>query len=742
MAWTLLGLAGPLAGQVTLDQGFDAGALDVAASTVDLTDPARPIVTLEPRRFPGAWPGDHWWVSFALHGVQGRTPRLRIPTAGAFQAYTSSHRWAWSATPADETSWAFFDNGFIDVNAYFRSANLTPFAADDVWVATAIPYPFARTQARAAALVGHPLVTPTASSDASFVLGTTAGTAGGGYTDDLGRAVPALPLYAYRITDGGAGPRHTIVVMAGNHSGEPTGSWTLEGFVDFVLGDDPEAVLLRHRADVLVYPEVDPEGRSSGYFRSNPEHPTLNHNTGWDDPAGRTDVALVAAAMQADAPGGVDVFVDFHAYGSATDVGYLAPTSNARTALFLDALRALEPALVDLTAPNPQPIATAARWAAAPQGLSAAVAVTSEAGTLAGQGVARYRALGERYARAALAAIEGAPRVRRPGSGKTFRESALALDPALYLAFDEGGGTTAVDGSGNGRDGMTFGAVGWTADTPFVASGRRALKLEGTAGSPGGETVRVHDFPYTGPGGAFTLAFWFRTSAIAGTLEQHVFNHGTGSQPNSIDVYFEETSSIGTGDRLRTVVLDANDPAGQGAALDVALAPADGRWHFYTLVVQPGAGATLYLDGFRVEQESAILGQAYDPTGLLVVGARANLAAGSFYGRTGAGDGFVDELLLFPRALDAEQVLELARAPARLFGEAGARVSFDEGLLVVRDAAGRPRDALVAARPAGEPAATPVLLFVPAVGLRVGAPAELAPLVEWEAWLLPRGERP
>lgn len=731
--------------QVTLFQDFDAGALDVAASVVDLTNPLQPAITLEPRRFSGAWPGDHWWVSFSVSGVAGTTPRFRLPTAGAFQTYTNEHRWVWSATPSVETSWSFFDLGFVDAGGYFRSANLAPFTDDTVYVAYAIPYPMSRTALLAARLIGHPLVQATASGDAGLVIGVTPGTVGGGYTDELGRNVPPLPLYGFVIGEGSGGPKRKVVAIAGNHSGEPTGSWTLEGFVFFLLGDDPAAVELRRLADVYVYPQVDPEGRYCGYFRSNPENPTLNHNRSWEAPAGFTDITLVTAAMTADTGGVVDVFVDFHGFGSATDIGYLVPTSNARTNVLLGALGALEPSLMDFTLPNPQPGATAARWAAAPQGLSAEVTITSEAGSLAGEGVDRYLQLGEGYARAVLAALEADLPVRPPGSGRVFRQRALRRAPALLLGLDEGGGSVALDASGNGRHGTYVGAVAWSAESAFVQAGGRSLKLDGTSGSPGGEYVRVPDFGYAGPGGAFTLAFWFRTLDLAGSGDQSLFGHGPLAQAGSLNVYFEETPAVGTGDRLRTVVLDGDDPAGYANVLDVSLAPADGGWHLYTLVGEAGGGATLYLDGHQVRRRDQILGGAFDPVGDLFLGARADLDPEAFYGTSAAQDGGLDELLLFDRALDAGEVLALARSPLRLAGLQGGfvTVSASEGgaWLAVRDQDGTPVDALVAAEAQGMHGEGPVL-FVPAGGLFAPLPPALAEHLEWRVVWQRRGGGP
>ncbi len=659
----LLALAAAGRAQIRLDQDFDSGSLNVAATTIDSTNPLQPLISLEPRRFAGSWGGNHWWVYFKLSGVQGLTPRFRIPTAGAFQSYSNLHRWVYTTSPLNENSWRFFDHGSLS-SGYFTFSNQAAFAAQDIHVAYGIPCTVSRTAANTRALVGHRFVSATRSGNASLVIGRTPGTTGGHYRDDLGRTVPAQDLYAYKISDPAVpGPRRKVVITTGNHSGEHTGTWTLQGFVDFVVGNDPAAVELRRLAEVYVYPQSDPEGRHQGYFRSNPENPTRNHNRFWDQPAGFTDVTLVTRAMRLDTGGDVDFFFDFHSYGSATGIGFYRHSTGVPTSLYASHLRSLEPALLDMGGSQSN-IGLASVWAASNVGLRADVSLTPESGFLAGQPVRRYLELGENYARAVLLAIQKSPSPPLPRSETLFLERTRTLAPAMHLRLCETGtanGKRAVDASGRGHHGTYFGGVVLERKDPFAETSGTAVRFEGRAKSPSGEYVRVEDFLYTNSKNEFTLAFWFRTHDISGTGLQYLFSHGTVARRNSVNVYFiEEGHSSRLGGRLRTFFLDGNDPETFDNVLDVTIPLADGQWHLYTLVYSAAEGAAIvYVDGREAVRNKTIGGDAFDPSTRLFLAAREDLDPGRFYGQPGSGNGLIDEVLLFDRALDRAALLDL-----------------------------------------------------------------------------------
>ena len=102
----------------------------------------------------------------------------------------------------------------------------------------------------------------------------------------------------------------------------------LEGLIDFLVGDEPAAAAARAAAEFYVYPQVDPDGRFGGYYRSNPENPDKDHNRFWNDTAGFTDLTLVTEAMVLDTGGQVEMLFDFHGFfqHSTPDWVYMLPS--------------------------------------------------------------------------------------------------------------------------------------------------------------------------------------------------------------------------------------------------------------------------------------------------------------------------------------------------------------------------------------------------------------------------------
>ncbi len=317
----LLGIPSPTAraaDAIRLDQAFDSGSLDTQSSSVELQD-QRLRVTIAPRR---TWDNRHWWVHFRIRGVQGKTPEFRAPVARSFYPINGNHRYVFSY---DQQTWHYFDRARIEGSQYVFSHD-RPFRHDTAYVAFGLPYPMSRVAEYTEAIRSRSYVFPTASADRKLVIGWTPGTAGGGYVDDRGRAVESQPLFGYQITDAPDGSREktTIVVIGGNHSGETLDGYILEGMVDTLLGDEQAARWLRQHARFFIYPNVNPEGRAAGYFRSSPEHPDKDHNRFWTDttvadegPSPLTTIRLVTEAIrtdtaQAGATGAVDVFFDLH----------------------------------------------------------------------------------------------------------------------------------------------------------------------------------------------------------------------------------------------------------------------------------------------------------------------------------------------------------------------------------------------------------------------------------------------
>jgi hypothetical protein len=371
---------------ITLDADFDSGSLksySVVGNTINLVGRGN---------FAGSGynlNGNHWrWLYFKASGVQGLTPTFSI-----------SRRFAGDSTPGpheltdhemvysyDGFNWQFFphaNNTLLNIGTSSQLDDIytfhesTPFVQNDVYVSYAIPYPYARTTQHTQQVLASPWASPTLSGDASGVIGhTPAG------TDDLGRPIPSLDLYAYRITnpatDGAVAKRHAIFTT-GQHAAETLGVYTYEGLVDWLISDDPRAAALRDRADFFCYPALNASGRYAGLTRAMLPNPNSDSNGYWnpgpgDNPAdpydsednwiNRPEQKTIGEAMLADfAPGpgrSADLLVDFHSSvpdytidgpngqgtGGRDDWGYI--THGKENNLWWLKLKQLQPSLLQV----------------------------------------------------------------------------------------------------------------------------------------------------------------------------------------------------------------------------------------------------------------------------------------------------------------------------------------------------------------------------------------------------------
>lgn len=231
----------------------------------------------------------------------------------------------------DGENWQFFPhaNNTLSTanpnpdNDLFTFALNSPFTQNEVHVAYAIPYTHTRSTSHTQTVLASPWAEPTSSGNASGVIGfAPAG------TDDIGRSLPQLPLYAYRITNpatDSATPKRKAMFVTGQHASETLGIYTYEGLINWLISDDPRAAALRDQAEFFGYPTLNASGRAAGLTRAMLQHPNTDSNgywrpgpvsgADWSSPE-RTEQKLNGEAMLDDSdatPGSsLDLFVDFH----------------------------------------------------------------------------------------------------------------------------------------------------------------------------------------------------------------------------------------------------------------------------------------------------------------------------------------------------------------------------------------------------------------------------------------------
>jgi hypothetical protein len=286
---------------------FDSGSLDRYV-LVDST----PTIRIEPKYH---WNSEWLWFAVRSKSWAGKTPHFLINKADRFSTPTTEECQAvWSTSP-DTNTWYKFANqavGATDIEFYHDSA----FPSGMIYVAYLPLYPFSRVQRKVTEWASSdPRVTDTPSST-NFILGYTTARDNGD-----GRTVPALPYYAFMITNENENTKNNMVLTAGNHPSETIGNFQLEGAVNWLLDGSPEAELILDWFNVYVYPCVNPQGRWGGWFRSCPEDATRDHNREWDDTA-LEDVHAFRDAMAADTGSTIEVSIDFHASAGDTN-GYM-----------------------------------------------------------------------------------------------------------------------------------------------------------------------------------------------------------------------------------------------------------------------------------------------------------------------------------------------------------------------------------------------------------------------------------
>jgi hypothetical protein len=148
----------------------------------------------------------------------------------------------------------------------------------------------------------------------SFVLARTRG----------GRPVPGL-----RVAQPGAAgsPRYGVWIQARQHAWESGSSWVAQGFVDWLVSNDPAAETLRQKADIVVIPIMDVDSVEEG--QGGKEQVPHDQDEDWHPQPFFPEVAAGMKSLYALAKAGrLDLLLDLHNPGySARDIDfYIAPT--------------------------------------------------------------------------------------------------------------------------------------------------------------------------------------------------------------------------------------------------------------------------------------------------------------------------------------------------------------------------------------------------------------------------------
>lgn len=465
----------PAYGVITLSADFDSASLDLANSFA-----VGSSVTLAGR--DNFNPGEWKWLYFRADGVAGLAPSFQIDddfnTGGSS---LNGHAMVYSY---DQQTWGFFDqNVRSSSQGTFTFNNVAPFTQDHVYVAYGLPYPNERVVAHTQQLAASPWVSPTASGNAALVVGPSAGG-----VDDLGRVIASREMYGYLITDPSypASQKKRVVLFGGVHANETLGNFTLEGLVDFLASDAPEADRLRRQAEFYVYPMVNPDGRFAGYNRSTVEAPTIDPNRVWDPPSydGVHDVRVIGEVSRADTGGDVDYVIDFHSTVNGKDGHYGFVLPEYQTDPLWQNFLALEPSVNTRNASLIDD--TGAKFGR--DLLGAEFSITFETQFLAGENIDRFLDLGRNWG----LALEQTLRVQ---ADLNFDGALNGVDWQLFLAGADADlsqlspidAFAAGDLNGDGRNDLTDFSIFQQA---YVAAhGAAALAALLTVPEPSGNSL-------------------------------------------------------------------------------------------------------------------------------------------------------------------------------------------------------------------------------------------------------------
>lgn len=284
----------PAGFNIQIYDDFERSSINAALSTVSTDTDGKPLITLQQRlQTVNSMGTNRWMEPFAkVTGVLGLNPRFQIvPYAGG--SGDNRNQQTWRAPMRGHYSYdglTWYVMPYISMTEKLTWRAEGNFTQDTVYVARSWPRSVTQIGNQIAALAAaHPTKISPVPSAQSFTPSLTAGFPAqafiadeiGAKTDELGRPVPATPFYGFVIDDQAYGEKQkTAVITAGIHSGEDLGELILWEMIDVLLGDTAEAVAVRQKTRILIYPLMNPAGRYAGYWRGAPGS-NVDPNSEW-----------------------------------------------------------------------------------------------------------------------------------------------------------------------------------------------------------------------------------------------------------------------------------------------------------------------------------------------------------------------------------------------------------------------------------------------------------------------------
>jgi hypothetical protein len=242
---------------------------------------------------------DRQWYYFIVSGANGRTLTFNITNIGRTNV---RRHWRDSLPVASHDgakTWQRVSGPSSSTRRTFTFSHACK--SDTVHIAYYYPYSWTRLQQKVAEWA----------SDSNVELSL------------IGSSIQGRDIYMLKITDENTNQdkEFGFWIVARQHAGEVTGSWMLEGFLEFLLSEDPQAQWIRKHCVTNVVPMVNPDGVVAGNYRDN--FKGVNLNRVWNSATEHSSPEILSVTRVIDswvAEGNpYDFFADLHSTSGASN---------------------------------------------------------------------------------------------------------------------------------------------------------------------------------------------------------------------------------------------------------------------------------------------------------------------------------------------------------------------------------------------------------------------------------------
>ncbi len=237
------------------------------------------------------------------------------------------------------------------------------------------------------------------------------------------------------------------------------------------------------------------------------------------------------------------------------------------------------------------------------------------------------------------------------GMGGGGAAGALSSGLVLWYKLDDGAGATAMDSSGNGRNGMLRSLGGGTASFSTAhAVGTGSVRLASSSNTAGGYVAIPASLKTMGAGTAVTIATWVNVTTDRAWQRVFDFNN-SGTTGYTYLTTYQDNSSPSSVKFAISLTGNTAEQSVRGTGL-----LSTGAWHHVAVTLGTGMPytATLYVDGAVAGTNTSM---TLRPSAL---GDTANNWIGRSPFTDPLFDGSVDDFRVYDRALSLSEVATLA----------------------------------------------------------------------------------